>query len=111
MSWLYWNIQTKHDELKSAPVVHLGERFAALVDQEAIKEEFEYYQLVENAKIGMEEGNIQKSVDRYWGEIMKIKRTMGQMRLMSLVSTYSDADCERAIFRCPENAHRVASEP
>jgi len=52
-----------------------------LADQEVSKEEFEYYQLmIEATEIGMEEGGVSKSVDRYWGEIMKIKTLMGQRR-------------------------------
>ena len=36
----------KRDELMHTPIVRLAECFAHLVDQEVIKEEFEYYQLM-----------------------------------------------------------------
>jgi len=37
-----------------APIVHLAERFALLVDQRAIKEWFEDYQLMEDTEISVE---------------------------------------------------------
>ena len=33
---------------------------------------------MEDTEIGMEEDGVQKSVDRYWGEIMKIKTAVEQ---------------------------------
>jgi len=66
----------KRDELTYAPIVRLTERVGPLVDKEVTKEEFEYYQSMEKAEFSMEEGGVQKSVDRYWGEIMKIKTAM-----------------------------------
>ena len=39
---------------------------------------------MEDTEIDMEEGGVQKSVDRYWGEIMNIKTTMGQVRFTAL---------------------------
>ena len=41
MIWLCWNNTTKYDELTYAPIIHLAECFAHLVDQEFFKEEFE----------------------------------------------------------------------
>jgi len=38
---------------------------AHIVDQEVLKEEFEDNQLFEDTEIGMEEGGVQKSIDRY----------------------------------------------
>ena len=40
-----------------APIVHLVERFAPLVDQDVIKEEFEDYQLMEHTEIGVEDSS------------------------------------------------------
>jgi len=48
-------------------VCHLIERFAPPVDQEAITQELEDYQLTKDTEIGMEKDGIEKSVDRYWG--------------------------------------------
>ena len=84
MTCLCLNKPSKRDELTYAPIVHMVERFAPLVDQEIPKEEFEDYQLMEDTEIDMEEGGVQKYVDRYWGEIMKIKTGMKQMRFPSL---------------------------
>ena len=47
-------------------------RFAPLVDQVVLNEEFEDYQLMEDTETGMEEDG------GYWGEIMKIKTAVGQ---------------------------------
>ena len=38
----------------------------------------------------MEVGGVQKYVDRYWGEIRKIKTAIGQMRLPALVRIMAD---------------------
>ena len=39
--WLYWNKTTKLDKLAYAPIVHLAEHLAPLVDKEVFEEEFE----------------------------------------------------------------------
>ena len=73
---------TKRYQLTCIARFRLADRFAALVDQEVLKEEFQKYQFMEDIEIGMEEGGVQKYVDRYLSEIMKKKKTaMGQMQL------------------------------
>ena len=58
MAWLCWNNQSKGDESMYAPITHLANRFAPLVDQEVTKEEFEDYQLMKDTEIGKEEGGV-----------------------------------------------------
>jgi len=95
---------TKRDELTWAPIVRLIERFVLVADQEVLKEEFEFFQLMEVTEIGVEEGAVQKSVDRYWGEFMKINTAIGQMRFPELAQVmvavlslpHSNADCRKA---------------
>ena len=99
MTWLRWNNSSKRDELTYAPIIHLAERFAPLVDQEVIKEEFEDYQLMEKTEIGTEEGGVLKYVDLYWAEIIKIKTAMGQM-WFSRTFTSNARCCQFAIQQC-----------
>jgi len=83
--------------------IWLNALISPLVDLELIKEEFEDYQLMEDTEVGMEEGGVQKYVDRYWGEITKLKTALGQMRFPALAQImiavlrlpYSNADCDR----------------
>ena len=35
---------------------------------------------MEDAEVGMKEDGVQKYIDRYWNEIVKIKTGMGQRR-------------------------------
>jgi len=71
----------KRDELTYLPTVHLAQLFVTLIDKEVTKEEFEDHLLMEeDIEIGVEEGGVHKYVDRNWGEILKVKTTMGQMR-------------------------------
>ena len=66
------------------PILRLTERFAPLVHQGVLNEEFEYYQLIDVTENGMEEDGVHKYIDRYWGEIMKIKAPIWQMPFPTL---------------------------
>ena len=48
MAWLCWNNQSKGDESMYAPITHLADRFASLVDQDVLKEGFEDYHITED---------------------------------------------------------------
>jgi len=69
---------------------------------------------MDDTEIGMEEAGVQKSVHRYWGEIMKIKTAMGQMRFPTLVQVmvadvilpHNNVDCDRAFYV----VHKVYTE-
>ena len=45
---LCWNNQSKGDESMYAPITHLADRFASLVDQDVLKEGFEDYHITED---------------------------------------------------------------
>ena len=46
---------------------------------------------MEDTEIVLDEGDVEKSLDRYWGEIVKVKTAVGPMRLPTLVQ--SDGRC------------------
>ena len=73
---------------------------------------------MQDTEIGMEEGAVQKYVDRYWGVVTKIKTAMGRLRFPKLVQVmiavlklpHNNADCER-VFPCLESVYTVSLEP
>ena len=85
-------------------VLRLAARFAPDVDQEALKDEFEDLQLMEDASISFEVDGRPQRLDAIWGGVLSQKTALGVTRfptlgrvmtaLLSLL--HSNADCERA---------------
>ena len=84
-------------------VVRLAEKFAAEVDQESLKEEFEDLQLMEDDVITMEMDGQPRRLDAIWGDVLNEKTATGDVRFATLGKVmvpilslpHSNADCER----------------
>ncbi|KAK2157424.1 hypothetical protein NP493_1878g00021 [Ridgeia piscesae] len=96
------------EDLKYAPLLRLAARFAPDVDQEALKDEFEDLQLMEDDSISFEVDGRPQRLDAIWGGVISQKTALGVTRFPTLgrVMTallslpHSNADCERAFTEC-----------
>ena len=85
-------------------VVRLATQFAPDVDEEALKDEYEDLQLVEDDQIRLQEGGHHRRLDVVWGEVLAMRTPLGARRFPTLARVmaallalpHSNADCERA---------------
>ncbi|KAK2190880.1 hypothetical protein NP493_65g01019 [Ridgeia piscesae] len=102
----------KREDLTYAPLLCLAARFAPDVDQEALRDEFEDLQLMEDASISFKVDGRPQRLDAIWGGVLSQKTalgvtrfpTLGQVMTALLSLPHSNANCERA-FSMVRNVH------